>query len=112
MSAVQTVGYSAAAVALLVGGMLALLAGLGLVRPADTASRLRAAAKPQVLGLVLVCAGEALLIGGGEARTLILVVLFQFATAPIMAQLVGCAAYRSGAGRGSLVVDELRDRGR
>lgn len=111
MSALETAVHVAAAVALLGGGVLAVVAGLGLVRLPDVAARLQAATKTQALGLVLICAGVAPLIGGGEALTLVLVALFQLATAPIAAQLVGRAAHRSGADRDTLVADEIRDRG-
>ncbi|MEY9212785.1 monovalent cation/H(+) antiporter subunit G [Thermobifida halotolerans] len=112
MNALGAVVDVLAAVALLAGGALALLAGLGLVRLPDVASRLQAATKPQVLGLALICLGVAPLIDRNDVLALALVVLFQFSTAPIVAQLVGRSAYRSGTVRDSLVADELRDRER
>ena len=49
-----------AAVLLLLGGLLSLAAGVGLVRFPDALSRLHAATKPQVLGLVFVVAALAI----------------------------------------------------
>ena len=48
-----------------------------------------------------------------SAVTLVLVALFQVITAPVISQLVGRSAYRSGAVRPEvLVVDELAERTR
>ena len=49
-----------AAVLVLAGASLALTAAIGVVRFPDTLSRMHAASKPQVLGLLLVLAGAAL----------------------------------------------------
>jgi multicomponent Na+:H+ antiporter subunit G len=69
---------------------------------------LQAATKPQTLGLLLVLAGTALRVPVESAVTLLLVGLFQVLTAPVISQLVGRSAYRSGAIRPEvLVVDEL-----
>ncbi len=99
----------ASAVCLVLGGFLSLAAGVGLVRFPDALSRLHAATKPQVLGLIFVLAAIAL-----ESRSwstlLVLapILLFQVLTAPISAHMVGRAAYRTGNFRGDLVVlDEL-----
>lgn len=112
MTVFDTVAHVLAAVALLSGGLLAVVAGLGLLRLPDVASRLQAATKPQTLGLVLVSAGVAPFLEGAGVWALALVVLFQFATAPISAQLAGRAAYRSLRAVLPLVVDELRERER
>jgi multicomponent Na+:H+ antiporter subunit G len=103
-----------AAVLLLAGGALACIAGLGLVRLPDVASRLQAATKPQTLGLLCVAAGVAPLLGWvGGTLVLVLVAVFQLVTAPVLAQLVGRAAHRDGAvPPGALVVDELAERDR
>ncbi|MDZ4044320.1 MAG: monovalent cation/H(+) antiporter subunit G [Rhodoglobus sp.] len=99
----------AAAICLVLGGVLSLAAGVGLVRFPDALSRLHAATKPQVLGLIFILAAVAL-----EARSwstlLVLapVLLFQMLTAPISAHMVGRAGYRTGNFRGDLLVtDEL-----
>lgn len=101
----------AAAVCLVLGGFLSLAAGVGLVRFPDALSRMHAATKPQILGLIFVLAAIAL-----EDRSwstlLVLapVLVFQMLTAPISAHMVGRAAYRTGNFRGDfLAADELED---
>lgn len=100
-----------AAILLLLGGILTIAAGVGLVRFPDAPSRLHAATKPQVLGLVLVLIALAL-----SARSwsmllvLIPVIVFQMLTAPISAHIVGRAAYRMGNFRKDLIYeDDLAD---
>lgn len=99
------------AVLLLTGATSCLLGALGLVRLPDLPARLQAATKPQTLGLLLILLGTAVRLEPGYAAGLLLVALFQMLTAPVIAQLLGRAAYRSGAyRRDTLVVDELGDR--
>lgn len=98
-----------AAVCLMLGAFLTLAAGVGLMRFPDALSRLHAATKPQILGLVFVVTAVAL-----DARSLatllalLPVVLFQMFTAPISAHMVGRAGYRTqNFAPESLIVDEL-----
>ena len=99
------------AVLLLLGALTCLLGAIGLVRLPDLPARLQAATKPQTLGLLLILAGTALRVPLESAATLVLVALFQVITAPVISQLVGRSAYRSGAvRRDGLVVDELADK--
>jgi len=99
--------------ALLVGGcLLALVAALGVLRLPDLLTRMHAATKPQVLGLVLVLAGLAVrLREPGALGVLALAVLFQFATAPVATHMVARAGFRAGLLRRPdlLVTDELSD---
>ena len=96
------------AVLLLGGALSCLLGAVGLLRLPDLPARLQAATKPQTLGLVLVLLGTALRVELASAVTLVLVVLFQVITAPVVSQIVGRAAYRSGGvAEEALVVDEL-----
>lgn len=96
------------AVLLLTGALSCLLGALGLVRLPDLPARLQATTKPQTLGLLLILIGAAVQLEFENASTLVLVVLFQVITAPVIAQMVGRSAYRSGAvSRANLVVDEL-----
>lgn len=97
------------AVLLLSGGTLSLLAAIGLLRFPDVLSRLQAATKPQVFGLLLVLAGVTPVIeSDAHSLQLVLVGLFQLATAPVIAQLIAREAYRRGQiGSDVLVVDEL-----
>jgi multicomponent Na+:H+ antiporter subunit G len=81
------------------------------LRLPDLLSRMHAATKPQVLGLVLVCAGVALrLREPSVVAVLVLVVVLQMATSVIASHMVGRAAFRAGQVRADLlVVDELGD---
>jgi multicomponent Na+:H+ antiporter subunit G len=107
---VSVVREVAAAGLMLLGGLSCLLGAIGLVRLPDLPARLQAATKPQTLGLALVLLGTALRVELASAVTLVLVVLFQVITAPVVSQIVGRAAYRSGGvPEGALVVDELAD---
>ena len=100
---------------LLAGALLCLVAAIGLLRLRDVPTRLHAATKPQVLGLVLICLAIALsqrsLLGIGIALLMVApVVLMQFATAPLSAHMVGRQAYRNGTiDHRHLVVDELAE---
>lgn len=102
-------------VLILLGAMLCLSAAVGLLRFRDVPSRLHAATKPQVLGLVLICLAIALsqrTVGGILVGVALVapIVLMQFATAPLSAHIVGRQAYRNGTtDERSLVVDELAD---
>lgn len=99
------------AVLLLAGGLSCLLGALGLVRLPDVAARLQAATKPQTLGLLLVLLGVAVRLEFENSSTLVLVMMFQVLTAPVISQVVGRSAYRSGTiDRDGLVVDELAGR--
>ena len=101
----------AAAICLLLGAFLSLAAGIGLLRFPDALSRLHAATKPQVLGLLFIVAAIAL---GSRSMAALLallpVLLFQVLTAPISAHMVGRAGYRTGNFRRELlIVDELEN---
>jgi len=96
---------------LILGAFLSVAAGVGLVRFPDALSRLHAATKPQILGLVFVLAAIAL-----EARSwstlLVLapILVFQMLTAPISAHMVGRAGYRHGNFRKDIMyTDELEE---
>jgi multicomponent Na+:H+ antiporter subunit G len=99
----------AAAVLLVLGGLLSLAAGVGLLRFRDALSRLHAGTKPQILGLICVVAAVAL---SARSWTVLLllapVVVFQLLTSPTAAQMVGRAGYRTDNHRRELLVaDEL-----
>ncbi|MDA3647795.1 monovalent cation/H(+) antiporter subunit G [Saccharopolyspora indica] len=99
------------AVCLIGGALSCLLGAIGLLSFPDVLARLQAATKPQTLGLMLILIGTAVQLDFIYASGLILVALFQMLTAPVMAQLVGRAAYRADSiRRDTLVVDELGDR--
>lgn len=99
----------AAVICVFLAGVLSVAAGIGLLRFPDALSRLHAATKPQIFGLLLVIAAIAL-----EQRSfsvllaLIPVFVLQSLTAPVAAHMVGRAAYRTGQlDSESLIVDEL-----
>lgn len=97
---------------LLAGALLSLAAGIGVMRFPDVLSRMHAATKPQVLGVLLLITGLALrLRTGSDLGMIMLVAIFQLATAPVSAQMIGRAAYRSGRiDRELLDADELAGR--
>ena len=105
----DTVADVVAAVCLIGGALLALAAGVGVLRFPDLLSRMHAGTKPQVLGLVLVLIGLGLrLRDSGALWALVLVAVFQMLTAPVAAHMVGRAGFRTGkVRRDLLVVDEL-----
>ena len=107
----DTVLDLAAGLCLLLGAFLTLAAGIGLLRFPDALSRLHAATKPQILGLLFVLTAVAL-----DSRSwatllaLVPVLLFQMFTAPISAHMVGRAGYRTrNFAPESLIVDELEE---
>ena len=100
-----------AAVFVLLGALLSLVAGVGVLRFPDALSRLHAGAKPQVLGLAFVVVAVALSARTGYALLLLVpVVLFQLLTQPVAAHMIGRAGYRTRNHRPDLLVtDELAD---
>jgi multicomponent Na+:H+ antiporter subunit G len=100
---------SLAAASLLAGALLCLVAAIGMVRLPDLLSRMHAATKPQVLGLVLVVGGLALRLRDPSVLGILaLVVLLQLLTAPVAGHMVGRASFRARLVRDDLlVVDEL-----
>lgn len=100
-----------AAVLILGGSALALTAAIGVVRFPDTLSRMHAATKPQVLGLLLVLAGAAIRLRGNvDIGMLILTGMFTIITAPVIANRVGQLAYREQNIRDDLLTtDEMHD---
>jgi multicomponent Na+:H+ antiporter subunit G len=98
-------------VLILGGSTLALTAAIGVVRFADTLTRMHAASKPQVLGLLLVLAGTAIRLRGHiDVGMVILTGLFTVITAPVVANRVGQLAYREQNIRDDLLTtDEMHD---
>jgi multicomponent Na+:H+ antiporter subunit G len=101
----------ASLVLILIGALLCLTAAIGLLRFRDVPTRLHAATKPQVLGLIVICVAIALSTRQWSVVAfLVPVVLIQLATAPLSAHMVGRQAYRNQTvERSSLYVDELRE---
>ncbi len=93
----------------LTGSALVLIAAIGMVRFPDLLSRLHAATKPQVLGIILMMNGLALSLASWQVGWKVMpVIIFQLATAPVAAHMVGRAGYRTNKIRYDLMgVDEL-----
>lgn len=98
-----------AIICVFLAALLSVAAGIGLLRFTDALSRLHAATKPQIFGLLLMITAIAL-----EDRSfatliaLVPVFVFQSLTAPVAAHMVGRAAYRAGQiDEETLVIDEL-----
>jgi len=107
---VNTVLDVLAAACILIGSLLALTAAIGIVRFPDTLSRMHAATKPQVVGLVLVLIGAVIRLHGNvDIWMLVLIGLFTLLTAPVIAHSVGRVAYREQRGRDGLLMDQHDD---
>jgi|SRR5690625_3541294 len=100
---------------LLVGALLTFIAGIGMVRFPDLLSRMHAASKPQVLGLIFVLIGFGLKLFSVETDvfsvgSLILVALFQIVTIPVAGHIAARVGYRTDLIRRDLLsVDELAE---
>lgn len=100
---------------LLAGALLTFIAGVGMVRFPDLLSRMHAASKPQVLGLILVLIGLGLKLLPAETNvfnigTLALVALFQLVTIPVAGHIAARVGYRTNLiQRDLLAVDELEE---
>ncbi|MFE3458380.1 monovalent cation/H(+) antiporter subunit G [Nocardiopsis aegyptia] len=106
----------AAVLCLLAGALLSFVASVGLIRFPDLLSRMHTAAKPQVLGLLLVLVGIGLRLlpvetGIFTVGTLAVVGLFQVLTVPVAAHIAARVGYRTGRiDEDLLVTDELFER--
>jgi multicomponent Na+:H+ antiporter subunit G len=101
----------AAGVCLMVGALMSLAAAIGLLRFPDLLSRMHAATKPQVFGLLLLLAGLGLQLRSWVVvPALLLAWLFQLLTVPVSAHMVGRAGYRTKhLRRETLTEDDLDD---
>ena len=101
----------AAGVCLLLGSIFALIAAIGVVRLPDLLSRMHAATKPQVIGLMLVVTGLALHLRDPSVLAILLfVVWLQMVTSVVSSHMVARASFRAGnVDCDVLVVDELSD---
>lgn len=80
----------------LAGAFLCLAASIGLVRFPDLLSRMHAATKPQVLGVLLIVLAVALTMRSVPVLTMAaLVAVFQLLTAPVASQMLSRAAVRT-----------------
>lgn len=106
-----TIADVLAAALILTGALLSLVAAVGLIRFPDLLTRMHAATKPQVLGLILVlCAVGLQVPTWGTISTLVVIALFQLMTAPVSAHMIARAAYRTKHLRTALLLrDELAE---
>lgn len=97
------------AICLLLGASMSLAAAIGLLRFPDLLSRMHAATKPQVLGLLLMLTAMGLQSRSWSLVPILLVAwLFQLLTVPVSAHMVGRSGYRTKHRRPDLLsVDEL-----
>lgn len=98
-----------AAILLSCGAFFCVSAAVGILRFPDVITRLHAATKPQVFGLILILAAIVLAERSYEALGIcVLVAAFQIATNPVSAHMVARSAYRTGLwDAGNAVVDGL-----
>ncbi|MFB2580301.1 monovalent cation/H(+) antiporter subunit G [Herbiconiux sp. P15] len=81
----------------LLSAFMCFAAGIGLVRFPDVLSRLHAATKPQILGLIAIVVDVAISnFSVGTVTLAVAIVFFQGLTAPASAHMTGRAAYRTG----------------
>ncbi|MGJ9403031.1 monovalent cation/H(+) antiporter subunit G [Arthrobacter sp. KK5.5] len=97
------------AVFLVVGALMSFAAGIGMLRFPDLLSRMHAATKPQVLGLLLMLTAVGLQMGSWSvAPALFLAWMLQLLTAPVSAHMVGRSGYRTRhLKKETLVLDDL-----
>lgn len=106
MSAVLDV---VAAVLMLTGALVCVIAAVGLHRMPDVYARMHVATKPATLGIALCLTGAALRADHPSTATkLVLAIVFQLVTAPVAGHLLGRAAHAAGAPQSEYTfVDEL-----
>jgi multicomponent Na+:H+ antiporter subunit G len=99
----------AAAVLMIGGGLIAVIAAVGLHTMPDIYARMHVATKPATLGITMCLLGAALRSDGPTATKLVLAALFQLVTTPAAGHLLGRAAHAAGAEASAhTVVDELK----
>ena len=108
---IETFADVTSAVLLLAGSVFTLIAAIGTVRLPDLLSRMHAATKPQVIGLMLVVSGLALRLREPSVLAILLfVVWLQMVTSVVSSHMVARASFRAGHVRADLlVVDELSE---
>jgi multicomponent Na+:H+ antiporter subunit G len=98
----------AGGIALIVGSVFVLLAGVGVVRFDDIFARLHSAAKGPTLGLLLTGLGVALTLRTlASTVTVVLVLILQLIAGPVGTHVIGRSVYRRG--ETTLGTDELAD---
>lgn len=105
------IGDLIAAILVLIGSLFCLSAAVGIVRFPDVITRLHAATKPQVFGLIVILTGVIVAHPTWQvAGICLLTIAFQIMTNPVSAHMVSRTAYRTGLWNADdAVVDELGD---
>lgn len=96
----------ASAVLVVVGGVVGVLAGIGLLRFRTPLARLHAAGKASPVAFLLIAAGAALELGGTAAARLVVASLGVVLTLPIAVHLLFRAVHRTGSNE-HLSTDDL-----
>lgn len=79
------------------GALLCLAAAVGLLRFPDLLTRMHAATKPQVLGILMTLLGVGLITNSVlHFGMLLLIAVFQMLTIPVGAHMIGRAGFRTG----------------
>lgn len=109
MNVVDTVLDVVAAVLMLSGAAIAVIAAIGLHRMPDVYARMHVATKPATLGIALSLAGAALRADHASTATkLVLAIVFQLVTTPVAGHLLGRAAHAARVPQSEYTfVDEL-----
>jgi multicomponent Na+:H+ antiporter subunit G len=99
-----------AAILMLSGAVIAVIAAVGLHRLPDVYARMHVATKPATLGITLCLSGAALLSDSTSTATkLVLAIVFQLVTTPAAGHLLGRAAHAARAPVSEYTfLDELR----
>lgn len=102
-------GDITAAVLMIGGSLMSLSAAIGMLKFPDVLSRMHSAAKPQVLGLLMMLCAVAIKTTVWQAiPVLALIWIMMLLTNPVSAHMVGRAAYRSKhLKRATLIEDDL-----
>lgn len=110
-AALDTMFDVVAAVLMLSGAAIAVIAAVGLHRLPDVYARMHVATKPATLGIALSLAGAALRAEHASTATKLgLAIVFQLVTTPVAGHLLGRAAHAARVPQSEFtVIDELRD---
>ena len=98
---------------LIIGGLLSLVAAIGLIRLPDLFTRMHAATKTGTVGVSVIVIAMMIHFGNLTVTSRgILVIAFFLLTAPVAAHMIGRAAYRSGVSLWILTrIDEWKTHG-
>lgn len=93
---------------IVIGLLFYILGVVGLIRFPDVYSRIHAAGKVSVLGIVFFCVGTAILMPDTTLKVIALSV-FMLVTQPLSSHAIASAAYRSGVAMKNPVRNDLQE---